>query len=355
MARIAIVDTTRPYDGQDMGRRPLGGTETSVIQLAEALAARGHDVSCHTAAAADSVHNRVRWIPLGGERPDRCDLLVAVQHPALLRFARRPRRRALWVVWPPIALRRWRAAARLWWYRPLPVFVSRLQAAAYASWLPGARPPLIIPLGLPAAVRGRPALAEAPPPRAIFASNPQRGLAWLLDLWAHRILPVVPGAEIHLYGIRDYAYRYVDPWEETPARLDQFIPPGFPAAALGSLKPHPPAPREVLWDAMRGSRVMLYGGHRAEAFCLAVAEAQALGVPAVVRPITVLPDRVHDGVTGYVAAEENAFAARAIALMTDDALWRRQHEAALTRQQGSSWDDVAACFEARVFQLPSGG
>ena len=98
---------------------------------------------------------------------------------------------------------------------------------------------------------------------------------------------------------------------------------------------------------MRAARVMLYGGHRVEAFCLSVAEAQALGVP-VVRPIAVLPERVRDGLTGFVASDEDAFARHAIALLTDDALWRAQHEAALRLQQGWSWDDMAERFEAEV-------
>jgi hypothetical protein len=39
-----------------------------------------------------------------------------------------------------------------------------------------------------------------------------------------------------------------------------------------------------------------------------------------------------------------------VALLTDDALWRRQHEAALQLQQGWSWDEMAAVFEARVLR-----
>lgn len=354
MARVLIVDTTRPYDGRDMARRPLGGTETSVIQLAEALARRGHDVSCHTSITTEVLHNGIRWIPMAAGRPDRCDLFLAVQHPALLGFARRAGRRALWVVWPARGFRRFRAATRLWWHRPFLVFVSEIQAGTYASWLPGGKPPLVIPFGLPAGVRGRPSLAVAPPRRAIFASNPQRALRWLLDIWARRILPAVPGAELHLYGLRDDAYRYGESWTETHASLGQFLPPGFPRAAFESLRPHPPATRDGLWDAMRGSRVMLYGGHRAEAFCLSVAEAQALGVPAVVRPVAVLPERVRDGVTGYLRADDTGFADRAIALMMDDALWRRQHEASLALQHGWSWDEAAARFEAQVIG-PSAG
>ena len=101
---------------------------------------------------------------------------------------------------------------------------------------------------------------------------------------------------------------------------------------------------------MRRARVMLYGGHRVEAFCLAVAEAQALGVPAVVRPIAALPERVRDGVTGFLAHDDEAFARRAVALLTDDGLWRAQHEASLRLQQGWSWDEMAARFEAEVIR-----
>jgi glycosyltransferase involved in cell wall biosynthesis len=95
---------------------------------------------------------------------------------------------------------------------------------------------------------------------------------------------------------------------------------------------------------------MLYGGHKTEMFCLSLAEAQALGVPAVIRPVAVLPERVRDGVTGFVHADEDAFAASAVALLTDGALWRRQHEAALAAQQGITWDEAAARFERAIFE-----
>lgn len=357
MATIVIADTSNRYDGRDLALRPLGGTETSVIQLAEALGRRGHDVTCHTRRRDDGTdavaHHGVTWRPLSATPPRHPDLFLAVQQPELLGFVRRPRRRALWVVWPPGSYRRRRRAARLWWHRPVPVFVSEYQARVYAPWLPGRRRGPVIPFGLPDGVRGRTPLRSPPPPRAIFASNPQRDLRWLLGLWARAIAPAVPGAELHLYGIRDYDYRYGEPWEETDHRLGQFVPDDVAGGARSTLRPHPPATREALWEAMRASRVMLYGGHRVEAFCLAVAEAQALGVPAVVRPVAVMPERVRHEVTGFVAADDEAFVRHAVALLTDDALWRRQHEAALRLQQGWSWDAVAARFEATV--LPSEG
>ena len=100
--------------------------------------------------------------------------------------------------------------------------------------------------------------------------------------------------------------------------------------------------------AVRRSRAMLYLGHKVEAFCIAVAEAQAMGVPSVVAPVAAVPERVIDGVTGFIHADPQKFADAALAILTDDALWRRQHEAALKLQQGLSWDEHAARFEAAV-------
>lgn len=348
MARIVIADRTNRYNGRDVATRPLGGTEMSVIYLAEALARRGHAVTCLTHGDEPVVHQGVTWSPLGAGRAGPCDLFLAVQHPELLDLARRPHRRALWLVWPPHELRRRQQFLRMWLYRPLPVFVSRYQVGVYGRFLPKPDPPLVLPLGLTDAVRGRPPLGMPPPPRAVFASNPMRDLTWLLGIWERRILPRIPGAELHIYGLRDYEHRYADRWEETHERLGQFVPDGYSAEALRSLIPHPPARREELWDSVYSSRVMLYGGHRVEAFCLAVAEAQALGVPAVVRPIAAMPERVRDGITGFIASDDEAFARRAVELLTDDVVWRRQHEAALSLQQGWSWDEMAAAFEAGV-------
>ena len=350
MARIVIADRTNRYDGRDIALRPLGGTETSVIQLAEALARLGHGVTALTHCDDRIVHNGVAWRPLATARTAGADLFIAVQHPDLFDHSRRARRRALWLVWPPFNVQRRFQALRMWWLRPRVVFSSEFQVRTYGRLLPRPRPLDVLPLALPDGVRGMPRLERPPPPRAVFASNPQRNLKWLIDVWSRLILPCVPGAELHIHGIRDYAHRYGEPWQETRKRLGQFIPDGYPDAALRSLKAHPPLPREDLWRAMRSARVMLYGGHRAEAFCLAVAEAQALGVPAVVRPIAVLPERVRHGETGFVEGDEAAFAARAVQLMTDDSLWRAQHEASLRHQQGWNWDDMAREWVRRVIE-----
>src|ERR1700741_2641880 len=58
--------------------------------------------------------------------------------------------------------------------------------------------------------------------------------------------------------------------------------------------------------------------------------------------------RVIDGVTGFHRADSGQFAEAAVSLLTDDALWRRQHEACHRHCQGIDWPEAAARFEAAL-------
>jgi glycosyltransferase involved in cell wall biosynthesis len=200
----------------------------------------------------------------------------------------------------------------------------------------------VIPYGLAPAYRTSEPRSDVPPPVAIFTSNPLRGLDWLLDLWTRRIHPAVPRSELHIYaGPQVYGAVGARKANAIGAILER-------ADALGDkgVRRHAPVPKPELVGKLRAARVMLYRGDANETFCLAVAEAQALGLPAVVMPLGSLPERVEDGVTGTVARDDDAFIGAAIALLTDDALWQSRHRAAIARQKGLSWDEVAARFEA---------
>jgi glycosyltransferase involved in cell wall biosynthesis len=342
VATIVFADSTLHYDGRDLGRRPLGGTETSVIRCAQELARRGHRVTCFTNCDGPVEHEGVMWRPLSSTPPQECDLYIACHQPNLLSFVPRPKRLAVWVLWPVSQLRHYKKAWRMWLYRPIPILISLYEAKAYSPILPRWKPQLVLPHGLPDDVRGHAPLAAAPPPRAIFASNPTRNLHRLVEIWAELILPRVPNATLEVYGVRGDGANQWNAWEGS------LLPRGMSDLVKASVNIHPSVSREELIAAMRGARIMPYLGHKAEAFCLAAAEAQALGVPAVFAPVTVLPERVIDGITGFVRADETEFAERAVALLTDDALWRRQHEAALQYQQGISWSEHAGRLEAAL-------
>ncbi|MBI3436791.1 MAG: glycosyltransferase [Proteobacteria bacterium] len=344
MSRIVIADTTGQYDGRDLGTRPLGGTESSVTQLGRELARRRHDVSIFTNCREAIECDGVRWRPLASERPTDCELFVAVQHAELLGFVKQARRQAIWVLWQPNHLKHYKRIWRMWWHRPIPILMSMHQVEIYSPFLPRRDPHILIPLGLTDDVRGLPTIAAPPPPRAIFASNPVRNLRALVEIWAGRILPRVPGAVLDVYGIHQLRDGQ-DAWRAWEGSL---LPSGLGDAVKATVRINPTASRSELIAAMRASRVMLYLGHKVEAFCLSLAEAQALGVPAVVAPVAALPDRVIDGVTGFHRAAPGEFADAAIALLTDDNLWQRQHRACIAHRQGMSWSEYAGRFEAAL-------
>jgi glycosyltransferase involved in cell wall biosynthesis len=340
MVSIVLADSTGRYDGRDIDRKPLGGTETSVIRLARELARRGHDVTALTNCDAAVEDHGVRWQPLGAAPPRVCDLYVPVQHPGLLPLVR-ARRKVLWILWRPNNLKHYKQLPRMWWHRPIPILMSLYQVAQYSPFLPRRDPHLVIPLALPDDVRGLPPLSSPPPPVLVFASNPARNLFGVMRIFADFILKARPDAKLKVFGM---VAPETDPWSALGSR----IPQDLSSQARAAIKIEAAVPRATLMDELRHSRAMLYLGHKTEAFCLSLAEAQALGLPCVVAPVAVLPERVIDGVTGFVREREDELAAATLSLLNDDNLWRAQHEAALRLQQGLSWVDYAARFENAV-------
>jgi glycosyltransferase involved in cell wall biosynthesis len=355
MASVVMADDGIAFDGLMAETAPLGGAETAFVALAEALAARGHRVEALNRCSSEVVHKGVRWVPLSRHFPRACDLYVGNRSHRVIGLVRRARRRVLWLHNPAFYLKKPRNLWRLAFHRPTLVVTGAYHAATIPRWLPcgGCE---IIPYGV--LDRFRIAVPrEPPPPRAIFTSNPLRGLDWLLDLWVACIRPAVPQAELHIY-----AGGAVYGLAGTPRarQMDEVLARADSLAASG-VRCLSPVGRKVLAGALSGARVMLYRGDPGETFCLALAEAQAMGVPAVVQPLGSTRERVIDGVTGCVAENDEAFVAAAVALLRDNELWRRWHLASLERQRGLNWDDVAARFEALIpdaldgWRLPRAG
>jgi len=340
MASVVMADDGIAFDGATAEVGPLGGAETAFVALAEALAARGHEVEARSNCAAPVQHNGVNWAPLAGGVPETCDLYIGNRSYRVMGLSR-PRRRLFWLHNPGQYLRKPRNAWRLAWYRPLVVTTSLYHSSTVPAWLPdGGR--AVIPYGMLDRFRHAEP-REPPPPVAVFTSNPLRGLDWLLDLWVGRIRPEVPQAELHIYsGTAVYGGggRHGSAINDVLARAE--------ALAGQGVRRFAPIGREALIEVLMGARAMLYRGDVGETFCLSLGEAQALGVPAVVTPLGSVGERVVGGVTGRVAESDDAFVEAAVAVLRDDALWRQWHAAALAQQRGLSWDEVAARYEALI-------
>ncbi len=338
-ATVVMADDGVAFDGKSLERGPLGGAETAFIGLAEGLAARGHRVMALT-RSKNSAHLRgVDWAPLS-ELPEEADLYIANRGHRLIAKVPKAKRVAFWIHNPAQYLLKLRYLWPLFRRKPVIVTLGPFHASTLPAWVPdGGR--RIIPYGLVEPFRTQ--RPRTPPlPKAIFTSNPLRRLDWLLSVWAEEIRPRVPDATLELYSSLTTYSADPEKYPEAGRVLDAAR--GMESAGVVL---RAPVTKAELAQALARTRILLYGGDPGETFCLAVAEAQASGVPCVVARSTCLAERVQDGVTGFVLDDDDrqGFAERAVALLTDDALWRRQHEAALATKRGLSWEEVAALWE----------
>ena len=343
--RIVMADDGIAFDGRVKEQQPLGGAESSFTELAEALAARGHHVSVHNRCAAPLEWKGVQWVPLDGRRPnqgvpDSADLYIPNRSDFLIPYCPQARKTVFWIHNPAGYLLKWRYQWPLFRRRPVIVFSGASHLSTYPGWaFDGGR--VIIPYGVAPVFLGAQPRETTPPPRALFLSNPLRSLDWLLDVWAERIFPHVPGAELHIFaGAAIYG-------AAGAAKADRMTPILNRATALADcgVVLRGPVPKNQLVEEIKQARCFLYRGDIGETFCNAAAEPQAMGVPGVVEDIACMKERIIDAETGFVVQGEQAFAEAGIRLLTDDALWRRMHGAALERQGAWTWEKAAKAFE----------
>lgn len=337
--QIVLADDGLPFDGLTPQERPLGGAESAFVALAEALAAGGDDVTAYARDARTLEHGGVRWRPHGKTLPDTADLYIANRSPRLVGARIRTRRRLFWLHNPAGFLTKPRYLWPILRHRPTLVMAGPSHAATAPAWIPARR--AIIPLGVEPPFLSTPRGPGAPPPRAVFTSNPTRGLASLLILWREAIRPRIPNGELHIFsGPQVYGAT-----GQRAAAMRAALADAEANASHGVIIRTPVAKAELARELAQ-ARTLLYLGDPGETFCLAVAEAQAMGVPAVVRPVGSVGERVVHGETGYVEADPADFADRAVQLMADDGLWARQSSNALARRDALSWPKSAALFRA---------
>lgn len=347
-AHIVMTDDGIRFDGRVKDQKPLGGAESAFAELAEALAARGHRVEVFCRCDGPLEWKGVHWTPLTDNAPamgvpEAADLYIANRSNHLIGLCPAARRSIFWIHNPARYLLKWRYQWPLFRRRPMIVFSGASHLSTYPAWAASGRR-VIIPYGITPLFLGAAERREVPPPRVVFLSNPLRSLDWLLEIWAKAIQPKVPGAELHIFaGAAIYG-------SAGAAKADRMAPILARAEQLADrgVVLRGPVPKAQLAEEIRAARAFLYRGDIGETFCNAVAEPQAMGLPGVVEDIACMAERVVDGETGFVVKGETAFAEAAVRLLTDDALWLRQHKASLARQGSWTWQHAAEAFEKLI-------
>ena len=348
MARIVFADDGIVFDGGTPEKSPLGGVESPLIGLVEELASRGHEVLVRNMCAAPLLYKGVDWAPIHDVKPyanlpSEADLYVANRGDKLIDLMPNAKRTIFWIHNPANFLLKWRYFVRLWKVRPAIIFIGKYHMSTYPRWAPGGDR-IIIPYGIPESFRTADTSLQIPRPRAVFTSSPLRHLDWILDLWSNKIHPKVPEAELHVFsGSATYGSVGDAKSQEMQKVLDQAETMANKGVILRG-----PLPKTQLIDEFREARVILYRGDLNETFCLAVGEAQAMGVPGVVEDLGSMRERVIDGKTGFVANGAKDFSNSACDLLTNDNLWKTQHNAALKHQRRWGWAEAAQEFEKLI-------
>ena len=338
-----------PYDGHTPRTQGLGGTESAVVYLAEALTRRGHRVvvfnPCETPGTVEGVEYARAGQFVARAIADRPDVVVGVRDYRLLGRLRLAPRQIFWTLdasdQPFLQHLRDRARRK---EIDLIVVGSDWQGDTFTAehdvpaWLLAQ-----VDNGTAASATGAaPALAWRGR-RLAYASTPFRGLDVLLDVFP-RIRAAVPDAELDIFSsMRVYGWDEKQDREQFGELYRKAQQPGVQLAGT--------VPQPELAKRLQEARVLAYPNTYAETFCIAAVEAQAAGCVVVTTALGALPQTVGDGgicLPGDPRSKpyQDAFVAACVRLLTDDEAWRsaaaRAHARAWERY---SWDHVAETWE----------
>lgn len=336
--RVTLIDDSIPFDGYTPGGQPLGGAEKAFASLPGALVRRGHEVTVINRCRFRMSIEGAQWLTWDTARPLDTEVLIAFRKPALLMEMRAVRKRILWLTAPAGYLRQAAGRTVLDELKPDLVFLGPAHHATWAGLLRAA----VIPPAPRYDYLADQSVAVAAPPRAIVTTHPAHGLDWLLRLWCERIHPQAPEAELHVYSM------VLDKGQlggEVPDALKPVLVQALEARTKGVII-HRPQGDLGMAEAYAQARVHLYPGHADDMGCFTLMDSQAMGVPAVARPLGAASERIRNGQTGYVVPDDDAFANVALQLLTnDDVYWGMNRDARLMQRE-RSWDAVAADFES---------
>ena len=330
-----MIDQDASFNGRTYREEPLGGTETAFVLLAESFVKNGHKVIALTKKLESEDYNGVAWKPLN-TKINECDLYIINRAPSLLDNAPKSKRTILWVHNPASYLNKFRNFRRLIFKNIKVVCSGKYHFDSLPVWIKSRS--LIIPLGLSEEVFTIENVAKkAPEPLVIFTSNPERGLLWLVDIWIKKIKVSVPNAKLHIFaGHKTYGGRNKEKIKNILNAVRDLND--------SSIKLFEPIPKKQLFNKLLNYRAMLYKGDPGETFCLSVAEAQALGVPCVVKPIGSLGERVKDKITGIVAIKDEDFYNGAISILKEDKVWMTYRDNSLKFQRDYQWEKIAKIY-----------
>lgn len=188
----------------------------------------------------------------------------------------------------------------------------------------------------------------------VYASTPFRGLEQLLTYFPE-IRARVPDATLYVVsGMQIYGQSDEEDRKAYGALYELGKQEGVTLSG--------PVAKLKLASILGRSRVMAYPNTFAETFCIAALEAQACGVPVVSTDLAAMKERISDGSDGFLvrghpreAQYGPVFVERVTRLLTDDDLWHQMSERSREKSRAFSYDSLAVQWRELFDRIPAVG
>lgn len=327
--------------------RPLGGTETALIRLADALSRRGHEVIVFTSHRNPPPSNP-KYLPAEAiYQLSDCDVLIALQDWKVLLLDFGARKKYFWTgdsfdQFANFGLGEKRVHPLI--DRFLAVSDWHAKTLCEESGFPFEKSFVIrngieLDLFLGEEVRNR--------KRLMYSSNPRRGLEFIPALY-RELAAKHPDLELHVFSALN--------------TYDQHKPMNGPRAlhssemirlfeSLPGCRIHGATLQSQLAREYMKSGLLFYPNNYLETSCITAMEAMAAGCPVITSDAGALSETIRDGgilIPGRPTTSQyaKAFIAAADLLLSDEILWAQYSQRAKVRAFNDfSWEECADRFE----------
>lgn len=335
-----------PIHAHTLRERALGGTETGVIRLAEALDRLGHDVTVFT-PHENPPESKPKYLPLKAiEAAEKVDIFVTIRDWIPLFYKIPARKRFLWTGDSYDQFMNYGIGdRRVSGVMDALLTVSEWQADQLSEksgfprekcWKLGNGLELDFFKGSES--KGR--------KRLLYSSTPHRGLRHIPRLFAE-LKKKHPEAECHIFSSLKIYDQDSDPQaEKTLAELKQ-----QPDVTIhGSVK------QEQLAREFMKSSVLFYPCEFEETSCITAMEAMASGCVVLSSKLGALPETVGDagvlvkGLPG-TADYDSAFLAAADRLLSDEVYYQGFAKRGRSKAESLSWQSIAERFISFIDRL----
>lgn len=338
---ILAPGTPEPWSPISFEREGLGGSETAVIRLSEALARLGKKVSVYSRIDNEGYYDGVRYRDQSRYVPGiRSDLFVAWRAPELIDGEVNAARSVLWLHDTDVGDRL--TPARAAKFTNI-IVLTKWHRDHVLKTYPFIDPDkvVIVPNGVEVSLFKE--KVERHSNRVIYSSSPDRGLDTILEHIWPRVQQLVPDAELHIY----YGWNNFDKFVPIYPQLGDYKSKVMELISRSTnVIQHGRISQKQLAKEMLSSSIWLYPTAFTETYCITAIEAQLAGLLPITNNLAALNETVRSGVILSTDVPPESYVEAVVHYLLDPPT--DEHRAEIqSRAPAYTWDIVATEWKIR--------